>query len=67
MRRHTRSNAVRKSGKAQAEEEVIDRSNAVNQSYHNINETCAQLGGGMEIYFVQLLYYFLLKFHAFLF
>ncbi|WJX57395.1 hypothetical protein P8452_42962 [Trifolium repens] len=45
MRRHTRSNAVRKSGKAQAEEEVIDRSNAVNQSYHNINETCAQLGG----------------------
>ncbi|WJX62746.1 hypothetical protein P8452_47709 [Trifolium repens] len=45
MGRHTRSNAVRKSGKAQAEEEVIDRSNAVNQSYHNINETCAQLGG----------------------
>ncbi|GAU36126.1 hypothetical protein TSUD_292860 [Trifolium subterraneum] len=45
MGRHTRSNAVRKSGKAQTEEEVIDSSNAVNQSYHNINETRAQLGG----------------------
>jgi hypothetical protein len=53
--RQKRSSAVRRSGKAQAEEQFIDSSNAVNQNNHNINENCAQFGRGMKIYFVQFL------------
>jgi hypothetical protein len=55
MGRHTRLNAIKKSGKAQPEEQLIDSSNAVNQNNNNINEVRAQLGGGMPIYFVQFL------------
>ncbi|XP_058777393.1 uncharacterized protein LOC131651725 isoform X5 [Vicia villosa] len=45
MGKHRRLNAVRKSGKAQSEEQLIDSSNAVNQNNHNIYEKSAQLGG----------------------
>lgn len=38
MGKHRRLNTVRKSGIAQAEEQLIDSSNAVNQNNHNINE-----------------------------
>jgi len=55
MGRHKRLNAVRKSGKAQAEDQLIDSSKAVNQNNHNINEKCAQSGGGMKIYSVKFL------------
>ncbi|CAI8588036.1 unnamed protein product [Vicia faba] len=40
-----RLNTVRKSGIAQAEEQLIDSSNAVNENNHNMNEKSAQLGG----------------------
>jgi len=64
MGRHKRLNAVRKSGKAQAEDQLIDSSKAVNQNNYNISQKCAQSRGGMKIYYVEVSL-FLLKFHAF--
>lgn len=62
-----RLNAVRKSGKAQAEEQLIDSFNAVDQNNRNMHEKSAQLGGGMKlkIYFVEFLSSFVMKFHVF--
>lgn len=66
MGRSKRLNVVRKSGKAQAKEQLIDSSNEINQNKPNVYEKCAQFGG-MKFLYVQFLSSFVFKFHTFLF
>ncbi|XP_004490164.1 uncharacterized protein [Cicer arietinum] len=48
MGRSKRLNVVRKSGKAQAKEQLIDSSNEINQNKPNVYEKCAQFGDTRE-------------------
>jgi hypothetical protein len=53
--RNKRPNVVRKSGRLQAEKQLIDSSIEVNQNNHNINEECDQFVRGMNFLFAQFL------------
>jgi len=53
--RNKRPNVVRKSGRLQAEKQLIDSSTEVNQNNRNINEQCDQFVGGMKFLFAQFL------------
>lgn len=48
MRRSKRLNVVQKSCTLQAKDQLIDRSNEVNQNFQFANEKCGQFGGGMK-------------------
>jgi hypothetical protein len=55
VERNKRENAIRKSGKFQAEKQLIDSSIEVNQNNHNVHDECDHFVGGMEFLFAQFL------------
>lgn len=65
MGRRKRLNIVRKSGISQANEQVVDNSNDVNQNNHDKNEVCANFRGGIKFLLAPFIFSSVLKFHSF--
>lgn len=55
MERRKRPNAVQKSGRSQAEKQLINSSIEVNRNHHNINEEYDQFVGGIKLLLAQFL------------